>query len=111
MFPGPRLPLDWLVKVAAALVLLEVSADRVVVGVINVFGAHNAGTDSNTAVRKRHLRHIFPQERSRAEDLSYQLWECLAGRRRRAPACRFPSGLAFERRRQLRRSAVKGIDN
>jgi hypothetical protein len=49
MLAPPMLPFDWVVKLAAALVLLPVSAARVVVGVKGV--AANAATEDTKSVR------------------------------------------------------------
>ena len=61
-FPAPRFPLDWLEKLFAVLVLLEVCAERVVVGLKNEEAQSRFGRASRINVTENIRRRISPQE-------------------------------------------------
>jgi hypothetical protein len=64
-FPGASLPLLWLGKLGAALVLLAVCAARVVVGTTEPAAAQTPASDRSRKRRHSSFRHICPQERSK----------------------------------------------
>src|SRR5579859_162162 len=83
-FPAPALPLVWLTKLLAVLVLLAVWAANVVVGTMKLLAANTLVADSSRTAAHKLCRHICPQER-RGRGLSTSP-NSEGGTR----ACRFP---------------------
>jgi hypothetical protein len=79
------LPFDWLPKLLLALVLFEVCAARVVVGITKELAEHTIGITRGRTAKAKPLRSIGPQERSNTEDLA------VARKRKARPPINFPS--------------------